>query len=178
LCEQAAQHYSSLAAAALAPVLDRLLELPALADLATYDGSHRSQAVAKRATSELTGRFVGTAVAATRAVFGREPLGRYAADLIVPADTASECALLKGIAYRYVMRRPGVDAVLSSQRRVLIELVDVLVSGGAKRLSTQLREAWEQAEDDAGRLRVIIDQVAQLTDSSAIGWHARLAAGT
>ena len=36
-----------------------LLDQPTLRDLAGYDGSFRAQAAAKRATSELTGRFAG-----------------------------------------------------------------------------------------------------------------------
>jgi dGTPase len=174
LCEQAAEFYSPLAAAELAPALERLLVLPALRDLAGYDGSFGAQAAAKRATSELTGRFVGTAVSATRAKYGNGALGRYAADLIVPADVAVECALLKAIAFRYVMRRPGVDEVLSYQRRVLTDLVSALVDAGEQALSTVMRDAWRTAADDAAQLRVVIDQVAQLTDSSAVDWHRRL----
>ena len=34
--------------------------------------------------------------------------------------------------------------------------------------------AWRAAEDDAGRLRVVVDQVASLTDASAADWHVRL----
>jgi dGTPase len=33
---------------------------------------------------------------------------------------------------------------------------------------------WRSAPDDAARLRVVIDQVASLTDPSAIAWHLRL----
>ena len=83
----------------------RLLELPTLRDLAGYDGSYAAQAAAKRATSELTGRFAGAAVAATRAAHGEAPLARYAADLVVPDAIAAECALLKAVAAHYVMRR-------------------------------------------------------------------------
>src|SRR5439155_10405356 len=52
LCEVAAELYSPLAPSALAPVLDELLALPTLRDLADYDGTYRAQAAAKRATSE------------------------------------------------------------------------------------------------------------------------------
>jgi len=37
-----------------------------------------------------------------------------------------------------------------------------------------LRPAYEAATTDAGRLRVVVDQVATLTDTSAVAWHARL----
>jgi dGTPase len=174
LCRQAADSYSDRSPAELSPILDALLELPALRDLAGYDGSYRAQVASKRATSELTGRFAGAAVSATRHRFGDAPLGRYAADLVVPDGIAAECALLKAIALRYVMRRPGVDGLLIQQRRMLTELVSALYDAGESGLSIVLRDSWRAAAGDADRLRVAIDQVAQLTDSSAIAWHARL----
>jgi dGTPase len=33
---------------------------------------------------------------------------------------------------------------------------------------------WRAAADDGARLRVVVDQVASLTDVSAAEWHARL----
>jgi dGTPase len=176
LCEQAAKLYSALAVTELEPALDGLLRLSPLRELADYDGTFAAQANAKRATSELTGRFVGAAVSATRDKFGTGPLGRYDAELVVPEPMAAECALLKAIAYRYVMRRPGVEQVQSHQRRVLTELVAVLSESGEPALSLVLREDWREAADEASRLRVIIDQVAQLTDSAAQLWHQRLVA--
>jgi dGTPase len=154
------------------------LKLPALLDLARYDGSYHAQVASKRATSELTGRFAGAAVAATRDRYGTGPLGRYTADLVVPDAVVAECALLKAIALRYVMRRPGVNEVLVRQRRMLTELVAALTDAGESGLSLVLRDDWRAAADDAGRLRVVTDQVAQLTDSSAISWHRRLVGPT
>ena len=173
LCRQAAELYSGLPAPALAPVLDRLLRLPPVVDLAGYDGSFAAQGRAKRATSELTGRFVAAAVGATREKFGAGPLGRYSADLVLPEEFAAECALLKAIAYRYVMRRPAADAQLAVQRRLLTELVAALLERGGPALSAVLAESWESAASEPERLRVVIDQVAQLTDSAAQTWHAR-----
>ena len=158
-------------------VLVDLLRLPALADLARYDGSYAAQAMAKRATSELTGRFVTAAVRATRERYPDGPLGRYRAELVVPDRVRAECALLKAIAYRYVMRRPGVQAQLARQRGILTDLVEVLLERGEPALSATLRDSWRQADGAAGRLRVVIDQVSQLTDSSALAWHARLVSG-
>jgi len=177
LCEQAGRFYSPLPAAELQPALEELLRLPALVDLAGYDGSYAAQARAKRATSELTGRFVSAAVRATRDRYPDGPLGRYQAQLVVPGQVRAECALLKAIAFRYVMRRDGVERPLSRQRQVLTELVEVLLERGEPALSQTLRESWRQADGESGRLRVVIDQVAQLTDSSALAWHRRLVAG-
>jgi dGTPase len=179
LCETAAASYSPLTPAELAPVLDRLLQLPALLDLASYDGSYRAQVASKRATSELTGRFTGAAVSATLAKYApsrTEPLGRYAADLILPPEVVAECALLKAIALRYVMSRPGVQEAQAQQRAVLTELVAALGEQGPAALSPVMAQQWLEAPDEPARLRVVIDQVAQLTDSAALSWHRRLTA--
>jgi dGTPase len=110
LCELAADWYSAESPADLETVLGELLRLPTLADLAGYDGSRAALAALKRATSELTGRFVTGTVAATRAAAGERPLSRYAADLVVPRAAAAECALLKGVAARFVMLRRSATA--------------------------------------------------------------------
>ena len=167
LCELAAQLYSPHSADELAPVLDELLDQPTLRDLAGYDGSFQAQAAAKRATSELTGRFAGAAAQATQSAHGTGPISRYDADLVVPGAIAAECALLKAIAAHYVMHRAGARSRQTDQRRLLTELVAAV-------LEPAHVPAWRGAGSDADRLRVVIDQVAQLTDSSAFAWHNRL----
>jgi len=174
VCELAADTYSGESAGNLAAVLDDLLDLPVLRDLADYDGSRGAQAAMKRATSELIGRFVSAAVDATRADDG--PLRRYAADLVVPRRIVAECALLKAVAARYVMNRRDVTSVQSRQRELLTELAGLLADRAPAALDPALRPDWLAAPDDAARLRVVVDQVAGLTDLSAPAWHARLAA--
>jgi dGTPase len=174
LCELAAEWYSPESPAGLSAALDDLLRLPTLRDVGGYDGTLPAQAALKRATSELTGRFVEAAARATREAAGDGPLLRYAADLVVPRRIAAECALLKGVAARYVMLRPEAAARQARQREVLAELVDLLADRAPDALEAALRPDWRSAPDDAGRLRVVIDQVAGLTDRSAVGWHARL----
>ena len=168
VCELAADSYSLEPAGDLAAVLDDLLDRPVLRDLADYDGSRGAQVALKRATSELTGRFVSAAVAATRERAGDGPLRRYAADLVVPSRVAAECALLKAVAGRYVMNRSDVTTVQSRQRELLTDRAPAA-------LDPALRPDWLAAPDDAARLRVVVDQVAGLTDLSAPAWHARLA---
>jgi dGTPase len=177
LCRVAAEQYSARTAQELAPVLDELLDLPTLRDLAGYDGSYLAQAAAKRATSELTGRFAGAAVVATRARYGDGPLGRYAAELVLPGAIAAECALLKAMAVHFVMRRPGAAERQAWQRQVLTELVALVRDGAPTTLDPGPASAWRAAADDAGRLRAVIDQIAQLTDTSAVTWHTRLTSG-
>ena len=177
LCADVAATYSTETAADLAPVLVELLADPVLAPLAGYDGSHRAQVALKQTTSALTGRFVSTAVAATRQRYGPGPLRRYAADLVVPRSTRVQCALLKGMALRYVMRRAGADRWYARQREVLTELVHALTLRAPDALDPVFAPLWRAAGTDAVRLRVVIDQVASLTDPAAVAWHHRLAAG-
>jgi dGTPase len=170
----AAELYSDLTAADLVPVLDELLDLPTLRDLAGYDGSHAAQAAAKRATSELTGRFAGAAISATRAKYGDGALSRYDADLVVPSGIAAECALLKAMAAHFVMNRPDSRRRQREERDILVELVELVAKGAPATLDRGLTPAWQCAGSDAERLRVAIDQVAQLTDTSARTWRDRL----
>jgi dGTPase len=176
VCERAADSYSTESPADLADVLDELLALPTLRDLAGYDGTRAAQVALKRATSELTGRFVIAAVLATRAVAGDGPLTRYAADLVVPRRVAAECALLKAVAARYVMFRREAAVLQARQWEVVTELVAVLADRAPDALEEALRPDWLAAPDDAARLRVVVDQVAGLTDLSVPVWHARLTA--
>ncbi len=55
------------------------------------------------------------------------------------------------------------------------ELLDALVAGGPDVLEPPFREDHALAADDAARLRVVVDQVASLTDVSALAWHEKLA---
>jgi dGTPase len=174
LCADVAEVYSDESPADLAEVLSDLLADPVLAPLSDYDGSHAAQAVLKRFTSVLTGRFVAAAVDATRAEFGDGPLRRYDADLVVPRQVRAECALLKGIALRYVMRRRGMEPWYARQRQILGELVESLVNLAPAGLDPVFAPMWKTAADDAARLRVIIDQVASLTDPAAVAWHQQL----
>ncbi len=166
--------YSNDSPADLAAVLDDLLALPVVAALPAYDGSVIAQAALKRLTSELTGRFVSAAIAATQDKYGPDPLSRYDADLVVPASVRAECALLKGVAAKYVMGRVGADEAHHRQRGVITELATALVERCPDVLDAGLQAAWQQAGDDAARLRVVVDQVAGLTDVSVLAWHRRL----
>ncbi len=174
LCADVAEAYSTESATDLAAVLDELLSDPVFAPLYGYDGSHRALVALKQVTSVLTGRFVAAAVRATRAAAGPGRLQRYAADLIVPRRTRAECALLKGLALRYVMRRPGAEQRYERQRQILVELVGALVERGESALDAVFAPMWRAAPDDTARLRVVIDQVASLTDPAAVDWHQRL----
>ncbi|MFI6326257.1 deoxyguanosinetriphosphate triphosphohydrolase [Nonomuraea sp. NPDC050556] len=124
----------------------------------------------KALTSGLIGRFCTSAQAATREAYG----SRHRADLVVPRVTRLECALLKGVAAHYVMATDDHNATQARQRQLIHELAAAIVLGAPGTLEPAFRPAFQQAADDAGKMRVIIDQVASLTDTSAVAWHRRL----
>lgn len=132
----------------------------------SFDGTARSLANLKNMSSRLIGRFAGAAEEATRARYGDRPLTRYAADLVIPRDTELEVAVLKAVANRYVMQRAGAAVAYARQRLLLTDLVHTLVEH-PERLDHQFAADFEAVPDDAQRLRVVIDAVASLTDSSA-----------
>ncbi|MDX6288112.1 MAG: dGTPase [Frankiales bacterium] len=134
-----------------------------------YDASYRSLVGLKRMTSELIARFCAAAFDATRAAYAG-PLHRYDADLLVPARARAECAVLKGVAARYVMARAGVKEKQARQRELVHAIVAALRERAPDALDPWLRSTWENAPDDAARMRVIADQVASLTDTSALAW--------
>jgi dGTPase len=126
---------------------------------------------------------VGSAAASPSGSLGRagpSGLSRYAADLIVPRRQLLECALLKAVAARYVMGRAGAAVQQAGEREVIAELAMSIYEGAPATLDPVLRPAWEAADEaasagaEAERRRVVIDQVASLTDTSAIVWHRRL----
>ena len=139
-----------------------------------YDGSRPAQAVLKNLTSDLIGLFCTSVRDATREAHGDRPLGRYDGDLVVPRSTELAIAVLKGVAAHYVMRAGGRVAVLERQREVVTELVAQLQQRGPDELQPAFRADLAAADSDAARLRVVVDQVASLTDASAEAWHARL----
>jgi dGTPase len=176
VAELAAKHFSAEPIDAIEDAATELLRLPAVAALAgsDYDGSLGAQVALKRLTSELVGRFAGAVANGTRREYGYQPLTRYAADLVVPSQVAAEVALLKAVALRWVMSDPERLILQAQQRELLTELVAALTKRAPDALEPAFWPAWATASDDAKRLRVVIDQVAGLTDTQAIAWHGAL----
>ena len=139
-----------------------------------YDGTLRTLAALKNLASELIGRFCRATEAATHTAYGKGPLIRYAADLVVPRDQRLECALLKGIAAHYVMGRESHGRAQERQREIIAELVAVLLSDAPALLAPVFRDFFQEATDEAGRLRAVVDQVASLTDTAALAWHREI----
>jgi dGTPase len=143
-----------------------------------YDGTAVAQARLKDATSQLIGRFCLAAEGATRAAYGGGRLTRYGAELVVPWETRLECAVLKAVADRYVMQRAEQERLRADQRIVVAGLAEALTARAPDGLDPQFRALFDRAGDDRARKRVIVDQIASLTDASARSLHARLTGQT
>lgn len=157
--------------AELAAALDRLRAQDWWMD--DYDGSHRSLAALKDMTSQLIGRLAGTVTDATRGEYGDGPLTRHHARLVIPSDVANEILILKGIAVHFLMAPREKKPAHRQQRERLVALVTELARRGADALEPHFAASYNDAADDAARLRVTVDQVASLTDKSAYDWHHR-----
>ena len=137
----------------------------------SWDGSRIDLARLKNLTSQLIGRFAHDAVHATRAAHPRGSLIRFGADVVVPRETQAEIAVLKGIVAANVMKTNSRKPIYAEQREILTELADALLADPT-RLDAGFTADWNAASDDAARKRVVVDQVASLTDQSALRWHA------
>lgn len=168
----AAKTFSDESVATLEATAEELLKLPVIAYWTDreYDGSLGAQVALKNLTSELVGRFASAAVTATRAVHGDGALTRYNASLEVPTQVAAEVALLKAMAVRYVMSDPARLAMQAEQRDLITDLAGRLMERPTL-LDPAFRPVFAAASTYAARLRVVVDQVALLTDAQAVAWH-------
>lgn len=155
--------------------LDRLRALPYW--VGRFDGGRRTLASLKDMTSQLIGRFCAAAQAATHLAYGGGQLTRFSADLVIPREIHVEVAVLKGLAGVYVMTAADRAPLYARQREMLHELVAALYAGAPESMDATFRNDWTEAVDDGERLRVVVDQVASLTDGSAQAWHDQLVHG-
>ncbi|MBT9607640.1 deoxyguanosinetriphosphate triphosphohydrolase [Microbacterium sp.] len=155
----------------LADALYRLMRLPEWID--GFDGSRPALARLKNLTSDLIGRFARAATTATREAYAVHDLTRYRAHVVVPRVVEAEMAVLKGIIGATVVSIDGRKALYREQRRVLKRLASALWER-PEALDALHAPDFAAAVDDTARRRVIVDQVASLTDQLAIAWHGRL----
>lgn len=155
----------------LADALYRLTRLPEW--LTSFSGTRGDVARLKNLTSDLIGRFARAATAATRERYPQPVLTRFGGRVVVPKVVEAEMAVLKGILGAFVVTIDGRKGLYKEQRRVLKRLADALWSR-PEHLDTVFSEDFADATTDAQRKRVIVDQVASLTDRFAIEWHGRL----
>lgn len=148
---------------------DRLRSLPAIAAAADFDFTLQSWTRLKALTSQLVGRYVGGVTQATLADEANQALstglGRAHGNLIIPPDVEAEVRLLKTVAVLYVMDVPAHLARQDRQRERIFRVHEYLRAGAPGTLDTIFRTWFEAAETDTERERVIVDQIASMTES-------------
>lgn len=142
--------------------------------LKTFEASTRDLGQLKNLTSALIGRFVSRTIKAIVDDSPAESFARFGAILAVPDEVRAEIAVLKGIVSAFLMSHERRRPFYEWQRAVLAELADALLALNGKELDAYSTQAWLAAEGEAAQRRVIVDQVASLTDQSAIALHSRL----
>ena len=159
-------------AAALDEALNRLHSLVSWPH--SYDGTLNSLAALKNLTSHLIGRFCIAVQKATQDQYGTGELTRYSANLVVPIDSRYEVTALKALAARFVMTRAGVDVEYGRQRQLIADLHGVISLDPLLHLDAIYLDLWKTALTENAKKRVIIDQLAALTDVSLAQWHTNL----
>ena len=155
----------------LIAAFDRLDTLDVWLD--TWDGTRQAQARLKNLTSKLIGRFAHAVVHATRAAYPQQSLVRFGGNMVVTSEVVAEINVLKGIAAAFVMNPSSRKPIYAHQREVLTDLCNELWAR-PEQLDGHFAADWAQASDDVQRRRIVVDQVASLTDQSALAWHERL----
>ena len=139
-----------------------------------FDRTHRALARLKDTTSQLIGRFVLAAELETRKVHGDGPLTRYSANLEIPRDQKIEVDFLKAVAGHYLINAAASQERYAKQQIVIHGLVEMLFEAAPNELDPIFEDDWKIASTDSERLRVVVDQIASLTDPGAYALHAHL----
>lgn len=142
--------------------------------LRAWGGSRRDQAQLKNFTSHMIGRFARASIAATLGAADGRPLARYGGDIIVPREVRAEIAVLKGVVAAFVMEIGRRKPAYRRQRELLEDLLEVLWESDGAELEPAFAADYRAAANEADARRAVVDQVASLTDQSAIAWHRRL----
>lgn len=136
-----------------------------------FDRSHRHLARLKDLTSQLVGRFALAAERETREHFGDGDLVRYSANLLVPRAQRVEVALLKSMAGHYIIRAEKSQERYATQQKVIVDLVQAVREQAPESLESFFLQEWNRATSEREKMRVVIDQIASLTDVGAYALH-------
>lgn len=128
----------------------------------------------KNLASDLIGRFVSQTISSIVDASPVESMARFGAGISVPAQVKAEIAVLKGIVSAFLMSHESRRPIYQWQRELLNELAEALLAANGENLDAYCSTAWASATSEEQRRRVIVDQIASLTDQSAITLHNRL----
>jgi dGTPase len=162
----------SISKPALAGALERLRANPYW--LSGFDHSPTGLATLKNLTSALIGSLVSRTVDAIIDASPAQSLVRFGSILVIPFEVQAEISVLKGIVSAFLMSNESRRPFYEWQRGLLTELADALLASNGSNLDAYSSLAWVNAHDEVQKHRVIVDQIACLTDQSALTLHHRL----
>ncbi|EFV14029.1 deoxyguanosinetriphosphate triphosphohydrolase [Segniliparus rugosus] len=151
--------------AELAAAGARLWGLEAVRACVGYDGSLAASVALKQLTTELVSRFASEAVAGTKAAYGDGPFGRYEGGLAVAREVRAEVAVLKVAALRFVMQDADRLRERAGQREQVRRVAELVADRAPDLLDPMFASFWRDAADDAAKERVIVDQMATMTET-------------
>jgi dGTPase len=142
--------------------------------LTNFDHSPMGLGTLKNLTSALIGSLVSRTVDAILDSSPADSLARFGSILVIPVDVQAEISVLKGIVAAYLMSSESRRPFYEWQRGLLTELADALLASNGMNLDAYSAQAWRVAANEVQKHRVIVDQIACLTDQSALTLHHRL----
>ena len=142
--------------------------------LKAFSGSPQDLATLKNLSSSLIGSFVLTSTDRTLESAHATEVTRYQSQLLVPIEIRAQISVLKGLVSAFLMSIESRKGFYEYQRAILSELADALLVENGKHLDAYGTWAWNAAATEEEQRRVIVDQVACLTDQSAINLHYQL----
>lgn len=152
----------------LQQALERLFTVPAapFGLIAPYRGGRRDRTNLRYQTSFLIGRFIGAA-------------SRNGEVLRIAQEQLAEVAVLKELAWFYVITDPSLSTIQRGQEKVLTELHEIYLKAAAPDEAWQLfplaqRELLERVRTPNEASRIATDLVAGLTEPMAYELHHRL----
>ncbi|QPK93793.1 deoxyguanosinetriphosphate triphosphohydrolase [Actinomyces sp. zg-332] len=150
----------------LAKALERLMKKEYW--IKNFDGSYNDLAALKNMTSELISHFCTDACEYTKYRNKAEIFGRYSGKIEVSKETLAEITVLKGIAAYNVMVPLEKEDEYTWQQKILLDLFQALNEDGnaIKFLQPMFKNEWVKKSTEGDKQRVIIDQLACLTDDS------------
>ncbi|MGO3735442.1 MAG: deoxyguanosinetriphosphate triphosphohydrolase [Canibacter sp.] len=140
--------------------------------LTAWHGNRQDLAQLKNFTSDMIGRFAREAIHATQES-SNSAAPRFGLQICVPDEVRAEIAVLKGIVAAFVMSSGRRQPTYQRQRDLLEQLLDALWQNPSH-LEPEFAADYASALNEGAARRVIVDQVASLTDQSAISWFERL----
>jgi dGTPase len=164
LAEIGMMEFDGLEENALIDASQRLSRMEIVKAVGAFDGTLDASVALKRLTSELIGRFASAAIEGTRDAVDRRPVSRYDADLVVDPLVAAEVATLKTLALRYIFSNERHKANQARQRERIHRVAEWLTVAAPGGLDPILVPMWEAADTDTARMRVIVDQIASMTE--------------